>query len=86
MNELLTLLKDGHARTIPMLADELHTSEEDVMRQIEFLEHMGAIKKIWTDQPQCSGCSGCSGNGKKACKSCTPDGGFKNMGQMWEVV
>ena len=86
MNELIKLLKDGHARTIPMLADELNTSEADVLRQIEYLEHIGVIKRIISDQVKCSGCSGCSSGGNKACKSCMPDGGFSNMGQMWEVV
>ncbi len=86
MKELLELLKDGHARTIPMLAYELHTDEADILRQIEFLENMGAIKKVWSNEPKCGGCSGCSGGSKKTCKSCAPDGGFKNMGQMWEVV
>ncbi|MBQ7606240.1 MAG: ferrous iron transport protein A [Firmicutes bacterium] len=31
----------------------------------------------------CSGCSGCSGG--TACSGCMPEGGFKNMGAMWEV-
>lgn len=37
----------------------------------------------------CSSCSGCSfgkAGGKSACSSCMPEGGFKNMGSMWEVV
>ena len=46
MNTLIELLGDGHARTIRMLADELDTTESDVLRQIEYLEHIGIIKKV----------------------------------------
>ncbi len=87
MEKLLSLLKDGNARTIGMLATELNTSESDVLREIEFLEHMGLIKRILNNPGKCStSCSGCSGDGQKNCKGCLPDGGFKNMGEMWEVV
>ena len=87
MEAILRLLQDGHARTIPMLAVELHTSEKDVMRQIEYLEQIGRIRRVFTKQPKCSGCTGCSdGRGGKKCSSCMPEGGFQNMGQMWEVV
>lgn len=37
----------------------------------------------------CSSCSACSHKGScgtKACSSCMPEGGFKNMGIMWEVI
>lgn len=87
MERLLKLLTDGHARTIQMLADELNTDEKDVLRQIEFLERIGRIRRVFSNEVSCKGCSGCSSkDGVKACKSCLPDGGFKNMGQMWEVV
>ncbi len=86
MEMLLSCLKDGHARTIGMLASELNTSQSDVTRRIEFLENMGLIKKVITETSLCGSCQGCSTGGKKACKSCQPEGGFKNMGQMWEVV
>ena len=87
MKDLIELLKDGHARTIPMLADEMNESESDVLRQIEYLEHIGRIRRVFQDKVSCKGCSGCSSkDGAKACKSCLPDGGFKNMGQMWEVI
>lgn len=36
--------------------------------------------------PSCSGCSFGKSGGKSACSSCMPEGGFKNMGSMWEVV
>ncbi len=93
MNNLIGLLGDGHARTIRMLADELDTSESDILRQIEYLEHIGVIKKVIGDgvaatncTHDCSTCSGCpSGGNGKMCKSCLPEGGFKNMGQMWEL-
>ena len=44
MNELLNLLKDGHARTTLMLASELHTTPADIRRKLEFLENAGIIK------------------------------------------
>ena len=87
MEELIRLLQDGHARTIPMLAAEMHTSIGDVSRRIEYLEHMGKVRKVFGEHTKCNGCSGCATGGDgKACKSCLPDGGFQNMGQMWEVV
>ncbi len=89
MEQLLELLKDGHARTTKLLALELHTSEEDVTRQMEYLENMGIIKKVVFSSKGCSGCSSCSsekGEGEHSCKGCLPQDGFQNMGQMWEVV
>lgn len=90
MNELIELLRDGKSRTPEMLADELHTSVEVVMRNIEFLERAGIIKRITFSDCQssghsCEGCSGC-GTGKKTCKGCMPENGFQNMGIMWEVI
>ncbi len=89
MEQLLELLKDGHARTTKLLAIELHTSVEDVTRQMEYLENMGIIKRVVFSTKSCSGCSGCSsGNSPEGhtCKGCMPENGFNNMGQMWEVV
>lgn len=69
-----------------MLAQELDTSITDVLRMIEYLEHTGMIRRVIGAQATCHGCSGCtSGSGGKVCKSCMPQGGFRNMGQMWEV-
>ena len=98
MNRLIELLGDGHARTIRMLADELNTTESDVMRQIDYLEHIRVIRKVIGDGAPGNGCAsgcggscgasckGCTSGGGNMCKSCMPDGGFKNMGQMWELV
>ncbi len=89
MEQLLELLKDGHARTTKLLAMELHTSEEDVSRQMEYLENMGIIKRVIFSSKGCSGCSGCSSGNHSdghTCKGCLPQDGFQNMGQMWEVV
>ncbi|MCR4741955.1 MAG: Lrp/AsnC family transcriptional regulator [Treponema sp.] len=93
MEELLALLKDGHSRSVEMLAAELNTSVEDIMRRMDFLERAGYIRKVVTNSPgkscsSCSNCSSCSsGHGKKSsCSACMPDGGFKHMGQIWEVV
>ncbi|MCR4793007.1 MAG: hypothetical protein K5871_09655 [Lachnospiraceae bacterium] len=102
MNKLIELLGDGHARTIGMLAGELETTEADVLRQIDYLEHVGIIRKVIGDNAanvsctsgcggECGGpcpgsCNGCPSGGGNMCHSCLPDGGFKNMGQMWELV
>lgn len=89
MEELIKLLKDGRSRTFEMLAMDLGTSIEKVKRDIEFLENMGVIKRIEFKETcsqghSCDGCTGC-GTGNKACVSCMPEGGFQNMGTMWEV-
>lgn len=102
MEELLNLLSDGRSRTLEMLADELNTTNEDILRRIEFLERSGIIRRVASSYPKseslrtagknkspCASCSGCShkGNcGSKACNTCMPEGGFKNMGIMWEVI
>ena len=74
MNELLNLLKDGHARTTLMLASELHTTPADIRRKLEFLENAG----MENDPDGRKGKSGCSG--------CIPGAELMNMGEMWEVV
>ncbi|MBO7485599.1 MAG: Lrp/AsnC family transcriptional regulator [Spirochaetaceae bacterium] len=111
MEELLKLLSDGRSRTVQMLAAELCTSADDVLRKIDFLERTGVIRRVATSYPKgetlltagrtnsaptpacpagsCTSCSGCShggAGGAKACTACMPEGGFKNMGIMWEVV
>ncbi len=89
MERLLELLRDGHARTLELLAVEMDTSVDDVKRQIEYLENMGIIKKVSFRVKGCEGCAGCSSkekNGQTPCKGCLPDDGFKNMGSMWEVA
>lgn len=78
MKDLLDLLSDGRARTEKLLAIELHTTVEDVKRQIEYLEHMGIIHRV--DVSCCS--KGCGGD----CGKCVPQNGFQNMGQMYEIV
>ena len=74
MNELLNLLKDGHARTTLMLASELHTTPADIRRKLEFLENAGIIKRISFTASSCGGgscssCTGCSPNAEN-----DPDG------------
>ena len=74
MNELLNLLKDGHARTTLMLASELHTTQADIRRKLEFLENAGIIKRISFTAASCGGgnCSSCTGCSPNAGKD--PDG------------
>ncbi len=83
MDELLRLLKDGNTRTIEQLAAELHTTDADIRRQLEFLEHIGAIRKIPAQESGCGSCGGCSGG---ACKGCMPENAKQNMGEIWEVI
>ncbi len=86
MEELLELLKDGHARTIEHLALELHTDTDDIKRKLEYLENIGAIRKnsLLSCGAACAECAMHSGTAP--CKGCMPDGGFKNMGEIWEIV
>ena len=88
MERLIELLKDGHARTIEMLAAELETDTDDIKRKLEYLEQVGAIKRVLLPSCGMSKCSECAihaRSGATPCKGCIPDGGFKNMGEMWEV-
>ncbi|SCW51042.1 DeoR-like helix-turn-helix domain-containing protein [Ruminococcaceae bacterium YRB3002] len=88
MQDLIRLLKDGKSRSVGMIAAELGMSVEQVQRDIEFLEQNGIIRRI--EFSMCGDCSGCSGSSsgedRKTCPGCTPEGGFKNMGVMWEIV
>ncbi len=84
MQKLVELLKDGHARTIEMLAEELQTSPADIRRQLEFLENIGAIRRVQNVQKGCTGCTGCEGG--TGCKGCMPADAEVNMGVIWEVV
>ena len=95
MQELLNLLKDGKSRSIEMLAQELGTTTDDILRKIEFLEQTGMLRRVSISNGTsiCSSCSACpasgncpSGHNKKMCAGCMPKGGFKHMGEMWEVV
>ncbi len=87
MQKLIELLKDGRSRTTAMLAEELGISTDQVKRDLEYLERMGVIRRTGYSAAQghdCNTCGGCA-DGQK-CKSCAPEGGFKNMGNMWEVL
>lgn len=89
MEEMLNLLRDGHARTIQMLAAELDTSPDDIERKLEYLENTGVIRRVLFQKGKCKSCPGCHADGKRdaaMCAGCMPEGGFKNMGEMWEVV
>lgn len=85
MKKLLELLKDGNSRTIEQLASELSTTSDDITRQLDFLEHIGAIRRVsFSAQKSCGGsCTGCD---PAHCKGCMPQNAAMNMGEMWEVV
>jgi hypothetical protein len=68
-----------------MIAHELHMTVEQVSRDIEFLERAGVIRRI--SFSMCGSCGSCGGTSDgKTCPGCMPEGGFKNMGEMWEIV
>ena len=70
-----------------MITSELNMSVEQVQRDIEFLERNGVIKRVNTSICGSKNCSGCaSKDGQKTCPGCMPEGGFKNMGVMWEIT
>ena len=84
MQKLLELLKDGNSRTVEQLAAALDTTSADISRQLDFLEHIGAIRRVSFSAKGCGGsCSGCSA---AECKGCMPKNAAMNMGEMWEVV
>lgn len=81
---LLELLKDGRSRTVEMLAEELDTTADDIRRQLEYLERIGAVRKVaFPSGKSCGSCSGCDGGG--GCKGCMPDNAEANMDDIWEV-
>jgi len=86
MQKLIELLKDGNSRTIEMLAQETGKNVDSVKRDLDYLEQMGIIRRTGygaSKEHDCGTCGGCKDGSK--CKSCAPEGGFKNMGTMWEV-
>ena len=90
MQDLLELLKDGNSRTLEMMAKDLGTTTGDVIRRMEYLEHIGAIRQVaFMDNSgcgSCSGCTGCSGESQAACRGCVPQNADVNMGKVWEVA
>ena len=87
MQKLIELLRDGKSRTKEMLSEELGITSEQLDRDMDYLERMGIIRRTGYAEAQghnCATCGGCQ-DGQK-CKSCAPEGGFKNMGLMWEVI
>ncbi len=89
MEELLELLRDGHARSLEILAAELGTDVDDIRRKLEYLEQIKVIRKISITPCGADHCSECVSHAHSdtaPCKGCLPEGGFKNMGDMWEVV
>ncbi len=78
MRKLLGLLKDGKARSLEMLAAKLDTSVEDIKRKLDFLERMGAVRRVSLNAAKCGSCGGCSGgSGKSTLLNCIS--GLDNM-------
>ena len=85
MQKLLELLKDGNTRTIEQLAAELDTTPTDIGRQLGFLEHIGAIRRVSLAAKK-SCCGSCTGCDPAHCQGCIPKNAPQNMGEVWEVV
>ena len=72
MIALLDLLKDGRAWSVERLAEALGVPEDEVMRQMEFVEHAGYLRRSGCSggcesnaagrSGACTGCSGCGGH------------------------
>ena len=62
--------------TVEMLAAELHTTSNDILRKIDFLERSKIIRRVATSYPK----------SESLRTAGMPEGGFKNMGVMWEVI
>lgn len=86
MQSLLKLIKSGESNSTLMLAQKMNTSVDDIERTLEYLERIGVLRKTTLGQFECTGCSSCSPSKKSPCKGCVPDGGFHNMGTIWEVA
>lgn len=76
MTKLLALLKDGRARSVELLAQELHTSPEDIKRQMEYLERMGYLRRVVACGQDCKGCAG----------NCGSAGSLSDAPVFWEIV
>ncbi len=91
MNELLNMLKDGNTRSVEHMSAELDTSTEDIERMLEYMENMGILKRTDLGKIGCTDCSTCPGCdpgtcANSPCAGCMPEGGFKNMGVIWEIM
>lgn len=49
MEEILELLRDGKARSLKELCEELEFSESDIKRSLEFFEHNGLVNRVGVD-------------------------------------
>ena len=83
MEELLNLIKSGECLTIDCLADKLHTTKADILRQTEYLEHIGIIRQV---NSSLSGCSGGSCSCNSRCSSCVSHNVSVKTGIAWEIV
>lgn len=78
LTQLLTLLDEGHAFSQIELAERLHTGEESIRAQMEYLERMGLLRRVYSS----SGCEGCGGK----CDSGTCGHSAPHAPVMWEKV
>lgn len=76
MTRLLELMKDGRAWSIEALAEKLDTTEEDVRRQMDYLERLGFLRRVGGCGHNCKGCSAHCGAGI----------GLSGMPVFWEVA
>ncbi len=80
MTGLLRLLKEGRAWSVEELAGRLETSQEDIRRQVEYLEHTGFLRRL-DSMGRCA-----AGRGSACGSGCTRGLGMSGMPVMWEVI
>lgn len=76
MTELLNLLRDGRAWSVEDLAQRLNQTPEQIVRQMEFLERTGYLRRVGGCGHDCKGCSAHCGEGA----------GLAGMPVFWEVT
>lgn len=76
MIKLLELIKNGESWSLEDISIHMHTTVEDVKRQLEYLEHMGIVSKVLSCQTECRNCKA----------SCDLGLGRTNMPVFYELV
>lgn len=80
LTKLLALLDEGRAFSQIELAERLGTCEDSVRAQMEHLERMGLLKRVYSE----SGCKGCGGSCSNSCGGCGQSA--LHSLPMWEKV
>ncbi|MFV0363000.1 MAG: FeoC-like transcriptional regulator [Suipraeoptans sp.] len=79
--KLLRLLEEGRAYSQIELGECLSMSKEAISAQIEYLEHLGMLRRIKNLSGCGSGCKSCGSDCKSDCQSTNME-----PTTMWELV